>query len=428
MNDEPGGVSAETRLRHMQRVALGCLAVATGVFIATLFLPPTFAVRLIKAGAEAAMVGGLADWFAVVALFRRPLGLPIPHTAIIPEGKDRIAANLADFVRDKFLNPRVLAELIQRSDPVQRFAGWLSQPANARRVGRHTADLMRGWLDLVDDRRIQGFISDAARTVLSKLDFSPALGSVLEMLTQGGRHQQLLDAGLTQLARWLGRPQVRDEIARRVVAWLKEDHKYKQMILPTEWIGSQAAQAASAGLNRFLTEVANSPVHELRATFDDAVQTLVGKLKTDPEFRRKGEEIKAYVQNNPDLADYASGLWKALRTWLSSDLDASSPQMQQHVERIGVWLGEKISRDEALRSSVNEHIQSLAESAAPPFADFLTRHISETVRKWDAKDMSRQIELSIGPDLQYIRISGTAVGCAIGVLLFLISHAIEIWR
>ncbi|MDO9438635.1 DUF445 domain-containing protein [Hydrogenophaga sp.] len=426
MSGEPGGGDAQARLRRMQRLALGCLAMATAVFIATLFLPPTFAVRLLKAGAEAAMVGGLADWFAVVALFRRPLGLPIPHTAIIPEGKDRIAASLADFVRDKFLNPQVLAELMQRSDPVQRFAEWLSQPVNARRVGMHTADLVRGWLDLVDDRRIQSFISDAVRTVLGKLDFSPALGSVLEMLTQGGRHQQLLDAGLSQLARWLGQQKVRDEIAARVVAWLKEDHKYKQLILPTEWIGHQAAQAASTGLNRFLAEVANSPVHELRASFDDALQTLVDKLKTDPEFRRKGEEIKAFVQDNAELAEYANGLWKALRDWLARDLEASSPQVQQHVERIGVWLGEKISRDEAFRTSINDHIQSLAESAAPRFADFLTRHISETVRKWDAKDMSRQIELSIGPDLQYIRISGTAVGCAIGVLLFLISHGREL--
>ncbi|QHE89051.1 DUF445 domain-containing protein [Hydrogenophaga sp. BPS33] len=423
---DPSGFGAEVRLRRMQLVALGCLAVATAVFVATLFLPPTFAMRLLKAGAEAAMVGGLADWFAVVALFRRPLGLPIPHTAIIPENKDRIAANLADFVRDKFLNPQALAALIQQSDPVQRFADWLRQPTNARRVGRHTADLVNGWLDLVDDRRIQSFISDAARTVVGRLDFSPALGSVLEMLTKGGRHQQLLDAGLTQLAQWLSRPEVRDEIAARVVAWLKEDHKYKQMLLPTEWIGNQAAQAASAGVKRFLAEVANSPAHELREAFDEALQTLVGKLKTDEDFRRKGEEIKAYVLNNPELAAYASSLWKALRTWLSNDLASSSPELQRRVERIGVWLGEKIAQDAELRTSLNDHIQSIAASAAPPFADFLTRHIRDTVRQWDAKAMSRQIEVSIGPDLQYIRISGTAVGCCIGVLLFLVSHGHEL--
>ena len=416
----------EAELRRMQYLALGCLALAMVVFIATLFMPSTFATRLIKAGAEAAMVGGLADWFAVVALFRHPLGLRIPHTAIIPQSKNRIATNLADFVREKFLNPQVLTELIQRSDPAQRFASWLSTPSNARRVGRHAANLMGNWLDLVDDKRIQAFISDATKAVVGKLDFSQALGSVLEMLTKGGRHQQLLDAALGFVAEKLRDPALREKIAQRVVNWLKSEHKWKQMLLPTEWIGDQAAEAASSGLNRFLDEVANSPTHELRETFDLALKKLVRNLKTNEEFRRKGEEIKEYIQSNPELANYTRSLWQALRDWLSNDLESSSSQLQQQIERMGLWLGQKLAEDQELRTSINEHMQALASGAAPQFADFLTGHISDTVRKWDAQDMSRQIELSIGPDLQYIRISGTAVGCVIGILLFLVSHVGEI--
>ena len=416
----------EAELRRMQYLALGCLALAMVVFIATLFMPSTFATRLIKAGAEAAMVGGLADWFAVVALFRHPLGLRIPHTAIIPQSKNRIATNLADFVREKFLNPQVLTELIQRSDPAQRFASWLSTPSNARRVGRHAANLMGNWLDLVDDKRIQAFISDATKAVVGKLDFSQALGSVVEMLTKGGRHQQLLDAALGFVAEKLRDPALREKIAQRVVNWLKSEHKWKQMLLPTEWIGDQAAEAASSGLNRFLDEVANSPTHELRETFDLALKKLVRNLKTNEEFRRKGEEIKEYIQSNPELANYTRSLWQALRDWLSNDLESSSSQLQQQIERMGLWLGQKLAEDQELRTSINEHMQALASGAAPQFADFLTGHISDTVRKWDAQDMSRQIELSIGPDLQYIRISGTAVGCVIGILLFLVSHVGEI--
>ena len=416
----------EAELRRMHYLALGCLALAMVVFIATLFMPSTFATRLIKAGAEAAMVGGLADWFAVVALFRHPLGLRIPHTAIIPQSKNRIATNLADFVREKFLNPQVLTELIQRSDPAQRFASWLSTPSNARRVGRHAANLMGNWLDLVDDKRIQAFISDATKAVVGKLDFSQALGSVLEMLTKGGRHQQLLDAALGFVAEKLRDPALREKIAQRVVNWLKSEHKWKQMLLPTEWIGDQAAEAASSGLNRFLDEVANSPTHELRETFDLALKKLVRNLKTNEEFRRKGEEIKEYIQSNPELANYTRSLWQALRDWLSNDLESSSSQLQQQIERMGLWLGQKLAEDQELRTSINEHMQALASGAAPQFAEFLTGHISDTVRKWDAQDMSRQIELSIGPDLQYIRISGTAVGCLIGVMLFLVSHVGEI--
>lgn len=428
MSDVKAMLDKEAELRRKQYLALGYLAVAMVVFIVTIFMPPTFFVRLIKAGAEAAMVGGLADWFAVVALFRHPLGLRIPHTAIIPQSKDRIADNLADFVREKFLNPQVLTELIQRSDPAQRFATWLAEPSNARRVGRHTADLVSGWLDVVDDRRIQAFIGDAARTVLGKLDFSQALGSVLEMMTQGGRHQQLLDAALSYLAEKLREPELRNEIAARVVKWLKDEHSVKEKFLPTNLISETAAEAVSAGLNSFLDEVANSPAHELRSTFDRALETLVLKLKTDEEFRRKGEEIKAYVQNNPELTEYARSLWSALRDWLSNDLESSSSELQQQVERMGLWLGQKLGEDDELRTSINDHMQSLANGAAPQFADYLTRHISDTVRKWDAQDMSRQIELSIGPDLQYIRISGTAVGCVIGVLLFLVSHTSDVIR
>lgn len=428
MASQNSTLNKDDALRRMQYVALLFLGLATVVFVATIFMPSTFTVGLIKAGAEAAMVGGLADWFAVVALFRHPMGLPIPHTAIIPASKDRIAENLASFVREKFLNPKVLIELIQSSNPAERFATWLGQPSNAKRVGRYTADLMSMWLDLVDDRRIQAFISDAVRTVLGKLDFSQALGSVLEMMTQGGRHQELLDAALVQVAQALGQPELRQKVAKFVVDWLKKDHKWKQMVLPTDWIGEKAADAARDGMERFLKEIADSPSHELRKEFDGVLQKLVVKLKTDEEFRRKGEEIKAFVQDNPELAEYARSLWVALRDWISNDLEAGSSQLQQQVERMGQWLSQKLVQDEEMRTSINDHMESLASTAAPEFADFLTRHISDTVRKWDAKDMSRQIELSIGPDLQYIRISGTAVGCCIGLLLFLVSHLNEIVR
>ncbi|MFO1181825.1 DUF445 domain-containing protein [Ottowia sp.] len=416
---------SEADLRRKQYLALGCLAVATLIFIGTSILPPTFSVRFFKAGAEAAMVGSLADWFAVVALFRHPLGLRIPHTAIIPNSKDRISDNLANFVREKFLNPQILTQLIRRSDPAQRFAGWLAHPDNARRIGRHTADLMSGWLDLVDDRRIQLFISDVTRTLLGKLDFSKALGAVLEMLTQDGRHQQLLDAALTYVKNMLREPAFRHKVAERVVAWLKDEHKWKQMVLPTDWIGDQAAEAASSGLNRFLEEVANSPTHDLRKLFDGALRTLVANLKTDEKFQSKGDEIKAYIQNNPELTDYARSLWATLRDWISNDLETSSSQLQQQVEKMGRWLGGKLMQDDKLRASINDHIESFSSAAAPQFANFLTHHISDTVRKWDAEDLSHQIELSIGPDLQYIRISGTVVGGCIGLLLFLISHGIE---
>lgn len=421
-------MDSETTLKRMQNKALACLGLAAVVFIGTLFLEPSFSIRLVKAGAEAAMVGGLADWFAVVALFRRPLGVPIPHTAIVPQSKDRIADKLAEFVKEKFLNPEMLTDLIRRSDPSQRFADWLSQPKNSGKIGRHAANLISNLLDAVDDHAIKGFIHDAMRTALGKIDFSRALGSVLEMLTKGGRHQQLLDSAIEYMATMLKNPQIRAKISERVVTWIKEEHKLKQLVMPTEWIGEKAAEAASTSLNQFLEEISKNPRHELREKFDDILKNLVIKLKTDPEFIAKGNEIKAYITNNEEIISYANSLWTELRTWLSSDLEHQSgtpSQIQQKIKTMGLWFGQKLAQDEELRDSINGHMENFATSAAPQFADFLTGHISGTVRKWDAQDMSRQIELSIGPDLQYIRISGTVVGGCIGVLLFLVSYAGE---
>ncbi len=421
-------MDSETTLKRMQNKALACLGLAAVVFIGTLFLEPSFSIRLIKAGAEAAMVGGLADWFAVVALFRRPLGLPIPHTAIVPQSKDRIADKLAEFVKEKFLNPEMLTDLIRRSDPSQRFADWLSQPKNSGKIGRHAANLISNWLDLVDDHTIKGFIHDAMRTALGKMDFSRTLGFVLEMLTKGGRHQQLLDSAIEYIATMLKNPQIRTQLSECVVNWITAEHKLRQVVIPKEWLGEKAAEAASTGLNQLLEEISQNPKHELREKFDEILKNLVIKLKTDPEFIAKGNEIKAYITNNEQIISYANNLWAELRTWLSSDLEHQSgtpSQIQQKIKTLGLWLGQKLAQDKELRDSINDHMENLATSAAPQFSDFLTGHISGTVRKWDAQDMSRQIELSIGPDLQYIRISGTVVGGCIGVLLFLVSYAGE---
>lgn len=417
----------EAELRRMKRVALACVGFAAIVFITTLFLPPTFFVRLLKAGAEAAMVGGLADWFAVVALFRRPLGLPIPHTAIIPENKDRIADNLATFVREKFLQPELVAELVRRSNPAERMSAWFSTPSNARRVGRYSADALSRVLDVVDDKNIQEFMRDAARTMVGRMDFSRALGSVLETLTKGGRHQLLLEQVLGHITTVMDSPETREIIADRFARWLKKEYNYLEKILPTTLLGEKAASAAVDGLKDLLQEVADTPTHELRKKFDNLLRKFVVKLRTEPEFLAKGEQFKEFILDNPEFADYIRSIWADLRGWISADLEGSHPATQAQMEKLGLWLGSKLSQDPDLRSSINEHIESFATRAAPEFGEFLTRHISDTVRQWDAESMSNQIEQSIGPDLQYIRVSGTVVGGFIGVMLFLVSYLGEIF-
>ena len=416
-------------LARKKRHALILLLTAVVLFLCMTFLPPTFWwVRLLKGGAEAAMVGGLADWFAVVALFRKPLGLPIPHTAIIAENKARIADSLANFVKDKFLAPAVLSDLIRRANPSLLAAEWLAKPANAQRIAGYMAGLIGHGLTLLGDQRIRAFIDDAARVAAGKVNLSPALGSIFSLLTQGGRHQELLDTVLAQVQTWVAEPDVRDEVVGRVAGWFKEKYPKLSTLVPEgaiTWVGGQTADAMQTGLSDFLQELADSPTHELRGKVDEAMVKLIGLLQKDEAFIHKGEEIKDAFLNNPVFHDYITGLWDDLRDWLNHDLQSPRSRTLKNFETIGLWVGERFMQDDALRDSLDEHMQVMVGEFAPDFSDFLTRHIRETVQKWDPRELTKEVELSIGPDLQFIRMSGTVVGFLIGLMIFGVSELIR---
>lgn len=410
-------------LKRTKRLALALLMLAAAVFIITLFLPPTFWINGLKAIAEAAMVGALADWFAVVALFRR---VPVPfiarHTAIIPRNKDRIGDNLGRFVQEKFLDTDSLLALIRRHDPSRMLADWLTTPGNASRIGRHLLQVMRGFLDLTDDERIQRFIRRAVHRAIDKVDLTQTSGALLESLTKNNRHQELLDTAVEQLLRLLHKPGTRDFIAMQIVRWLKREHPVKAKMLPTEWLGEHSASLVANAVDSVLDEVVVDQGHELRLGFNRAVERLILKLKTDPEMAARAEEIKSWLKEDASLNRYIGELWNDLRSWLKNDLNSEDSRTQEKIHQAALWFGENLSRDEALRSSMNQHLEDAARSVAPEFAAFLTHHISDTVKSWDARDMSQQIELNIGKDLQFIRINGTLVGGTIGLILYLLSQ------
>ncbi len=411
------------QLKRTKRLALALLLIAAGTFIVTLFLPPTFWVLGVKAIAEAAMVGALADWFAVVALFRRvPLPFVSRHTAIIPRNKDRIGDNLGRFVQEKFLDTDSLLALIRRHDPSQMLAQWLNTPGNADRIGRHLLQVMRGFLDLTDDARIQRFLRSAVHRALDKVDLTQSSALILDSLTKDNRHQALLDAAVEQLLRLLHKPSTRDVIAMQIVRWLKREHPIKAKVLPTEWLGEHSAELVSNAVNSLLDDVARDQGHEFRQGFNRAVQRLIERLKTDPEMAQRAENIKSWIKEDASLNRYIGELWQDMRAWLKTDLASDDSRVQERVRQAALWFGETLLADEALRSSMNQHLEEAARSVAPEFAHFLTRHISDTVKSWDARDMSQQIELNIGRDLQFIRINGTLVGGSIGLMLYLLSQ------
>ena len=413
----------EQELRRSKRNALGLLLIAAALFVITLFLPPNFWVSGLKAISEAAMVGAMADWFAVVALFRRvPVPFVASHTAIIPKNKDKIADNLAVFVQEKFLAPATLITLIRQHDPARMLTDWLNAPDNAQRFAKYAVKMIRGFLDVTDDQRIAQLMRRALYRVIDKIDLSASIATLLESLTKNGRHQELLDQAMDQLEILLAKESTRQFISAQIVGWMKREHPLTAKLLPTGWLGRNGADLVSNAVNSVLDDMGNDKTHAFRKGFDRSVQNFIWKLQNDPATAQKAEDIKQYLKDDEKLNAYVLQLWGDMRNWLKDDLESEDSRVFAKVTESGQWLGNALAQDEKLRLSLNQQMETIAEKVAPEFAEFLTRHISDTVKGWDPRDMSRQIELNIGKDLQFIRINGTLVGAFIGLALYLLSQ------
>jgi uncharacterized membrane-anchored protein YjiN (DUF445 family) len=415
----------QAELRQSKRLALSFFAGAAVLFVVSLFLPQNWWTGLLKAFAEAAMVGALADWFAVAALFRR---IPIPfvsrHTEIIPANKHRIADNLAAFVHEKFLDTDSIVRLIQRHDPAQKVADWLVQPENTARLGRYLVKTA-GWaLDFIEDAAVQNFVRRAVHGMIQGVDLSKTAGAILDSVTRDGRHQELLDEGIAQLAKLLANEETQAFIAQGIVDWLREEYAFMEKMLPSELIGRKGADLTVKLAAGILKRVSEDPGHPLRQRFDAYTMDFIARLQVDPAFLEKGEEIKRYLIGDATLNGYLGSLWADLKGWIKADLAQEDSVLRRRLEATGAWVGRTLAEDPALRASLNENLELAARGAAPEVAGFLTRHIADTVKHWDSREMAEQVELNIGKDLQYIRINGTVVGGLIGVVLYLLSSLV----
>jgi len=416
-------MNKELELRQSKRVALMFFIGAASLFVLTLFMPPTWWTGLLRAFSEAAMVGALADWFAVVALFKR---VPIPfvsrHTAIIPHNKDKIADNLAVFVREKFLDTDSIVGLIQKHDPAGKVADWLLIPGTTERLGAYLVRVAQWMLDFVEDSAVQNFLAKAVRTMVGSVDLSKAAGTILDSLTRDGRHQELLDEAIKRLAGLLRNEETQDYISQGIVDWLKEEYAFVERMLPSELIGRKGADIAVRLAAGILARVSEDRDHPLRKRFDVFVDEFIARLKADPAFALRSEEIKRYVLEDEKLNAYLRSLWNELKDWLARDLASEQSALRERIAATAGWIGKMLADDPQLRKSLNESLELAARGVAPELAGYLTRHIADTVKNWDSVEMSRQIELNIGKDLQYIRINGTLVGGMIGVLLYALSY------
>ncbi|EON12714.1 DUF445 domain-containing protein [Pandoraea sp. SD6-2] len=411
-------------LQRAERRALSFLLVALAIFIATLFMPVHFATGWIRAAAEAAMVGGLADWFAVEALFRR---IPIPglarHTNILIRKKDALGDGLARFVREKFLDTPSVVRLIQQQNPADAVSHWLGSHENTRQLSAVLVKVASGVLDVMDERNVQAFIRRALDTMIDRLDLSQSAAAILDTLTRDGRHQALLDETLDYLVELLNEPQTREFISARIVDWLKTDHPKKEKVLPSAWLGDKGSDMISAAVTRLLAQMEADESHQLRQAFDRAVAGLIERLKHDAEFQAKLETFKTQLKGDTALNAYAGGLWNEWRSWVKRDLARDDSVIGAKITGAAAWIGQELARSASLRKALDAQLLDAAERMAPGFADFVTDHIRSTVHGWNAEHLSRQIRLSVGQDLQYIRINGTLVGGLIGAVLYLIAQA-----
>jgi len=376
-----------------------------------------------SAFSEAAMIGALADWFAVVALFRHPLGIPIPHTAIIPNKKNTIADSLAEFIRDKFLATESLINKMREFNPAQRISTFLSSENNADSVASGVGRILVDSLNFIDDSRVRKIIHAAINNRIEKLDLATTVAQVLDALRKEDRHQKVLDDVLRRLAAWLAIPESQEKIATAIDNWVNKEYPMLGRMIPNrEQFMKGAGEKIANRLNLFIQEVNADPDHELRAKFNDTLNEFTAKLRNDDALRGKIESFKQEIIANPALTEYINSLWCDLKNWLQVDLNGQDSKIREKLSNTAVGLGRTLSKSKDLKDSINDHLERMVRNYADNLRIGFARHISGTIQQWNDEDFVSEIELSIGSDLQFIRMNGTLVGGMIGLLI----HAVTL--
>ncbi len=402
----------------MRRTASGLIVLMAALFLwSGRYLDVHPAWGYLHAFAEAAMVGGLADWFAVTALFRRPLGLPIPHTAIIPENKDRIADTMAGFLRDNFLTPAVVGRRMGSMNLAQAVGSYLADPRATQdsRIRAGAGELAVEVLESLDPERLGTQVRTGLKTQLAKLEVAPLLGGMLEAMIADGRHRPLID----KIIRWAGLVLEDNETLVRDMV-----HKRANAVLRFTGLDERLANSVLDGLYKLLAEVLVDPEHPLRSKIEEGLQDLAHGLREDPEMRERIERMKQELLENPAIGDWWQGVWERLRANLIESIRSSNGSTGH--DYIGETLGElgaALRDDERLQRQVNRFARRTAVGVATRYGDQIVRLVSETVKRWDAQTITDRVESAVGRDLQFIRINGTLVGGLVGMTI----HTLDIY-
>jgi uncharacterized membrane-anchored protein YjiN (DUF445 family) len=405
---------AQGGARGMRILATGMVVLMAGLFVAARALEDVHpAWGFVRAFAEAAMVGGLADWFAVTALFRHPLGLPIPHTAIIPRNKDRIGDTLALFLKDNFLTPSVVARRMRNIDVAGAIGKFLANPPGEGRLREGASRLIADVLEALDQERLGGMVKGAMATRMRSLEVSPLLGQTLEAAITEDRHIPLLDGIVT----WVGRTlDANEDLIRNMV------QQRAGWIMRLAGLDERLSEAIIDGLRRLTIDMAVDPDHPLREKAEEGLANLAWDLQHDPEMRAKVEELKAEIIANKAVTAWIDGIWEKTRAAL---LKAARDPEATMAGRFGDairQLGATLQQDERLKSTINQFARRAVVGAVASYGSAIVALVSDTIRSWDAKTITGRLEGAVGRDLQYIRINGTIVGGLVGLII----HSVEV--
>jgi uncharacterized membrane-anchored protein YjiN (DUF445 family) len=397
----------------MKVVATGLLVVMAAVFVAARAFQADYPfLGYVKAFAEAAMVGGLADWFAVTALFRHPLGLPIPHTAIIPRNKDRIGEALATFLRENFLIPAVVARRMQRLDIAAAAGRFLQTPAGeGTRIRAGASRLIADIFESLDDERLGGIVKGAISTRLRNMQVSPLLGHALASAINEDRHVPMLEAAIRWMARALD---ANEQLIRDMV------QKKANWVLKLAGLDEKLADAIIDGLKRLTVEMSTDPAHPVRVKVEEALVQLANDLQTRPETQKRVEGIKEQLLDNKSVSLWLDTLWQKGREAIIRAARNPDAVLAGKLGEILKSLGGTLEKDARIRSAINQFARRAVVGMAASYGGSIVKLVSETIRSWDARTVTARLESAVGRDLQYIRINGTLVGGLVGLLLYLI--------
>ena len=420
MNPGPTGSTApdEVRrkeLRRMKLVATSMLIVAAIVYVvAKVFAEQGAWVGYVEATAEAAMVGAMADWFAVTALFRHPLGLPIPHTAIIQSRKDAIGASLGGFVRDNFLTSEVISGRLEQADLARRLGDWLSQPEHARTVSAQSAAVVHGITEVLQDDLIQSGVEHAVVSRVSSVSVAPLVGKAIDVSIEGGQHQALLESTLVGLKRFVDENQetFRQRLYEESPWWVPAP------------IDNVVFDKIYTGVNGFLSEVLADPNHEMRADFHRRVVKLAGDLKTSPHMLQRGQELLEEALDHREVRAWSSTLWSQIKTSILEATGNANSQLRVRMDESLTEAGRSLQTDPELRAKIDSWIIDAVGYVADQFRHEVADLIASTVQRWDTQETADRLELQVGKDLQFIRINGTIIGGLAGFVIHAFSELV----